>query len=551
MPFGFRFVSCPAAFCPVAVCFVTAMVFNLGDVRTSRAADFLTAQQATRLGLVEAWRRQTEVPAGVQSMVDQQLYVHVENPREYVEVVAAAPAASPAVEEPGAVNEAAKPHENGGAPPKKVLVRIPTDRVDAHGKAIGKAEAERLASNEIRRLKRRGIEATMESRIVPRICLYTLGNDGTLECRDAESGESVWMVRVGVERLGYKALGVGESFVSVVNGGNILRIDVTNGELIEQQRTVNVPIFGAINAGDFAVIATIQNGIEGYPLYDTSRLPFRERVSGRALALPVKAPGSTRIAWGTDHGFVYCMETSGEPSVMFRLNTDGIVSARIAAASDDRFFFGSEAGQVYGIKGTRTGQVLWSRPYGEPFYNQPIIAGEQLLIRSTYGSLYSLGLADGISTWQDAATNIDELVGTIGDKLYVTTLSGAFSVLDLKTGAQVESFPGIRPKRLLRNSKTDRLYLVGSTGAVQCLRSIDAELPIISEGHGDAKKVEVTEEKEEEDKKPAEPTEFGVPAANDPFAAPGADPFAAPGADPFAAPGGGADPFGADPFGGM
>ncbi|GAA5509695.1 PQQ-binding-like beta-propeller repeat protein [Novipirellula caenicola] len=523
-----------------------------GGAGTSQAADFLTAQQATRLGLVEAWRRQTEVPAGVQSMVDQQIYVHAENPREYVEVVAVKSVPKPSNGgEADAVNEAAKPIENGAAPPKNVLVRIPTDRVDAHGRAIGKSEAERLAKNEIRRLKRRGIEAKMETRMVPRVCLYTLGNDGTLECRDAESGESIWMVRVGVKRLGYKAIGVGESFVSVVNGGNLLRIDATNGELIQQQRTINVPIFGAINAGDFAVIATIQNGIEGYPLYDTSQLPFRERVAGRALALPVKAPGSTRIAWGTDQGFVYCMETSGEPSVMFRLNTDGIVSARIAAASDDRFFFGSEAGQVYGIKGTRTGQVLWSRPYGEPFYNQPIVAGDQLLIRSTYGSLYSLGLDDGISTWQDAASNIDELVGTIGDKLYVTTLSGAFAVLDLETGKQVESFPGIRPQRLLRNSKTDRLYLIGKTGAVQCLRSIDADLPIISEGHGEAKKGEEKEEKKEEEKKPAESNDFGAPPASDPFAAPGADPFAAPGADPFAAPGGGEDPFGADPFGGM
>ncbi|WP_442509629.1 PQQ-binding-like beta-propeller repeat protein [Novipirellula sp. SH528] len=548
MPFVFRITSFP-----VAVCLIATTALMLGDSRISRADDFLTAQQTTRLGLVEAWRRQTEVPVGVQSMVDQQIYVHVENPREYVEVVGVnAAAANPvATEEADAVNEEAKPIENG-ATTKNVLVRIPTDRVNAHGKAIGKPEAERLANNEIRRLKRRGIEAKIDSRIVPRICLYTLGNDGTLECRDAESGEPVWMVRVGVARLGYKALGVGEYFVTVVNGGNLLKIDVTNGELIEERRTVNVPIFGAINAGDYAVIATIQNGIEGYPLFDTSRVPFRERVAGRALALPVKAPGSTRIAWGTDQGFVYSMECQGEPSVMFRLNTDGIVSARIAATSGDRFFFGSESGQVYGIEATRTGRVLWSRPYGEPFYNQPIIAGEQLLIRSTYGNLYSLGLADGISTWQDSASNIDELVGTIGDKLYVTTLSGAFSVLDLKTGRQIESFPGIRPKRLLRNPKTDRLYLIGSTGAVQCLRSADVDMPVISEGYGDAKKAEKKEEKKEEEKKPAESNEFGVPAGNDPFAAPGADPFAAPGADPFAAPaGGGADPFGADPFGGM
>ncbi|WP_197169381.1 outer membrane protein assembly factor BamB family protein [Novipirellula galeiformis] len=524
----------------------------MSEPRASHAADFLTAQQASQLGLVEAWRRQTEVPVGAKSIVDQQLFVHAENPHEYVEVVAIEKQPAPANEKaeadaPNPPAPVAADAENASA---NVIVRIPTDRVDAHGNAIGKAEAERLARNELRRLKRRGIEGKIETRIVSRVRLYTLGNDGTLECRDAETGEPVWMVRVGTERLGYKAIGVGEHFVTVINGGNLIKIDALNGEMIQSVRTVNIPTLGAINTGDFAVIATIQNGIEGYPLFDPSRLPFRERVAGRALALPTKVPGSTRIAWGTDQGFVYCMESEGEPSVMFRLNTDGVINGRIASASGGRFFFGSDRGQVYGLEATRTGKVLWSRPYGEPFYDEPLIAGEQLLIRTTYGSLYSLSLADGISTWQDFAPNVDKVVGAIDGKIYVTTLSGGFAALDLKTGKPLEMFSGIRPEVLIRNIMTDRMYLVGRTGTVQCLRGIDADLPTIREGYGVSTAAPEKKDEKKKETKPTEPADFGVPAGNDPFAAPGADPFAAPGADPFAAPGG-ADPFGGDPFGGM
>ncbi len=486
-------------------------------------------QVATRLGLEQAWRRQLQVPAGAQSIVDQQFFVHAEQPREYVEIVVA-------------------PKAPGDA--EQVMFRLPIDQVGANGLEIGKEEAERLARNENRRLKRRGYTGTITSRQVPKIRLYTLGDDGTCECRDAESGESVWLARVGDRRLGYNKMGIGEKFLTVINGANLIKLDVKTGEEIQTVPTTGTPLFGAVHTADFTLVPTIRGGVEGYPLADPSRYPFMEMVDGIALAPPTKAPQSNKVAWATDRGFVYVMELQGSPSVQFRLNTDGNVGGRIVSATGDRFFFASETGQVYAIKATRVGEVLWSRPYAEPFYNNPMIVGDQLLLRSAYGNLFSLGLDDGISTWTSPIPNIDALLAAFDGKVFVRLLSGGFGVIELKSGKLTEIMYEILPQQLLVNAQTNRLYLVSNSGSVQCLRPEGKKLPTVNVVLPEAKKPTDTADPAAE---PAGPQPV-INKAADPFApAAGADPFgAAAGADPFAPPAGGdaANPFGADPFGG-
>jgi outer membrane protein assembly factor BamB len=513
---------------------------------TGNGQDLMPPRVMQQLGLTQAWARPVNVPVGAQSIADQQLFVHQQNPHEYVEVVMVPPE-NQAGDDASASDDGSESQQPQG----KVLVRIPTDRIGADGRPIGRKEAERFAGNEIRRLKRRGIKAEINVRTVPRVCLYTIGTDGTLECRDAESGEPQWMVGVGDRRLTYSNIGVDEDYLTIINGSNLIQIEAATGEVMAEVRIKGVPFFGAINAGDFTMIPLSGGGVEGYPLRDPTLDPFSEIVAGNALAMPTKAPDSSRTAWGTDRGFVYVMEMQGSPSVQFRLNTDGIVSGRLASATGDRFFFGSESGQVYGLRATRSGKVLWSTPVGEPFYNAPMVVGGQLLIRSTNGNLYSMAVESGVMTWERPTPNMGDLIASFDGRLYATSLSGALAVIDVETGTRIGTFSEVRPERLLVNNLTDRLYLVSERGDVQCLKLADSDLPKFNI-QPDVESAQ--EEMSAGPKKEPETTPFG-PAGGDPFGAGGADPFGAGGADPFGA--GGADPFGGgddgamdDPFGG-
>ena len=497
------------------------------------AGELMSPGTAARLGLEEVWRRQMRVPAGAGSIVDQQIIAHEADPREYIEVVAKV--------------------AEGEEPP--VLFRIATDQIGPDGLPIGKEEAQRLARREVRRLARRVEEPTIRTSIVPRIQLYTAASNGTIDCRDAETGRPIWMAHVGNHRLNFGKMGIDDKFVTITNGGNLVKIDVTNGEPINTVRTTSIPLYGAIHAGDFSLVPTIRNGVEGYPLSDTTIDPFMEIVSGMALEPPTKSPTSSKIAWATDRGFVYVMELSGEPSVQFRLNTDGIVSGRIASADGDRFFFGSESGQVYGVRATRTGKVMWSQPYGEPFYKAPFLVNGLILLPSAYGSLFAIDEKTGLSYWDAATPNVDQILGGFDDKLFVRLLSGSLATIELETGKVIDIDNSMKPSKMLVNRTTDRLYFVNSIGTVQCLRRIGSAAPTIRRATdtGDAAGAETEKAAEPA---PAGPSTdpFGAPA--DPFGAAGADPFGAGAgtgdamADPFGAPAdAGADPFGGDPFG--
>ena len=89
-----------------------------------------------QLGLTEAWARPVAVPAGAQSIADQQLFVHQENPREYVEIVMVPKADAT----PSAATEfARRPMVRRWLQAmavrwlSKVLARIPTDQMQANG----------------------------------------------------------------------------------------------------------------------------------------------------------------------------------------------------------------------------------------------------------------------------------------------------------------------------------------------------------------------------------------------------------------------------------
>lgn len=515
---------------------VFCMTLSSLPMPTTRAEELMSPNTAARMGLVEAWQRQLRVPGGSASIVHQEIFLHDVDPKEYVEILGDAV-------------------DGKDAP---VLFRLDINTPGATGAPIGKAEAERLARREIRRLKRRGGDPKITSRTVPRICLYTAARNGTIECRDAETGTPIWMTQVGNARLPFGKLGVDDKYLSITNGGNLITIDVTNGEPISNIRTLSIPLYGTIHAGGHSILPTIRNGIEGYWLADTEEVPFMEIVAGLALKPPTRSPSSAKVAWGTDRSFVYVMETSGKPSVLFRLQTDGFVNGRIAAASGDRFFFGSESGQVYGVRATRKGRVLWSRPYGEPFYNDAMLVDGVMLIPSAYGNLFALDEKTGLSVWNAPAANVDEVIGGFDGKVFVRFISGGLGALDLKTGQLLDVDRSLMPRKLLVNRATNRLYLVNSTGTVQCLRPIDAELPSLQQSmmpvDESGGSEEMTKPKQQTTKPGIDPFQAKDPFGVGPDAGSGGaiDPFGAPGGmadDPFGAPAGDAkDPFGGSPF---
>ncbi|MCM2373053.1 outer membrane protein assembly factor BamB family protein [Aporhodopirellula aestuarii] len=567
--------------------FFSFVVVGVAGQRSISAGEpsVLSPNDMERVGLVQAWRRLLSVPAGTQSIVDHTIVVHNELAKQFVEVVDKVPAEKDAKTDDAKDSKIEKPVEKTvyaryllevpDAPEGESLTSVQKksatgsmlDRMTFGGRAsfatsglLNRAEAERRARNDIRRLKLRGIDAEISSRDVPAIRMYTLSDDGTVECRDAETGEIVWLRRVGDRVRGYRGLGVDDKFLTVVNGSDLIKMDVVNGEVFGVIGLRYVPMRGPRHCGAWAVIPSVGGRVVGYPLDNEHRDVFAEIVSGDSLSPPALAMGQQKLAWGTSKGFVYVMEATGEPEIQFRLNTDGVVGGAPAAAPGGRFFFGSAAGQIYGLRATRSGEVIWSRPTGDPIFDSPIFFDEKVLFLTTYGNLMCVEAGTGNDLWDRLAGGISKVLGVIGDRIYASSLSGALVVLDAADGHVVHQVPSCRPEVLLTNIVSDRLYLIDQKGAIQCLRHPNADMPTLPAA------VEPVSEEEEEAMKAeeAKKSKNNTPAAGDPFGDGAVDPFGGGGADPFG--GGGADPFGgggavdpfapsggggADPFGGF
>ncbi len=391
------------------------------------AGELLSPIEAQRLGLVESWHRQLGVARGADSLVDIRLWVQKTKEIEYLEIVSAGQDGKPLAD-------------------AKVFRRISLQTKNSMGQSIGAKEAARLANLDVLKLKRRGIAATTRTLKVKQVRLYTLSEDGGLSAYDAETGETLWSLRIGNPLLTYGTLGITDEYVTVVNGNQIYRIIADERQLeismapggrpLPVIDLDNTPIMGATNTPMYVVVPHVRKGIDCYTFDEVFREPSKEIFSGQTNAQPRRYPTSQRIGWTTDKGFFYVMDTDGRPTTLFRLNLDGISIGGATPGQGEMFYLGTSNGRVYGVKATKTGEVVWNKSLGEPFYQQPYVVNDRVLLASSYGNLFSLNTADGLPTWSAPAQNMDSIFAKVGDYYFGRSISGSLAILTAETGVQ-------------------------------------------------------------------------------------------------------------------
>lgn len=496
-----------------------AMVWQCAAVAMAAGRETLSPAEAARSGLVNAWQRQMTIAGGLSGLADAQVFVDTTRPREIVEVKA---------------ND-------------QVLLRIPADRVDRSGQPIGIEEAERLARLEIYKLKRRGTEATQSRLQIPQVRLYVLGKDGTVEARDGETGRVLWTEQHGDPRLPSLPMGINEKYVMFANGMDLIVLDAMTGRVLFTRRYQYMPVAGPVIVGQHVMTLGVSRRVEGFPLNNLNADRFTAVAAGEPTTGAVASPEVPRMMWPTEAGFVYAIDAGERPGLAFRFPADGLVTAKPSVGLGGRFFMATDHGQVYGVSALNAGSVLWRQSLGDPIYAPTALFGNHLFAKTIYGDLHCLDATTGQPMWSAPVREVDRILGGTGKQLIIRSTTAHLKTLDMETGSVMADFAATSVVDSIHNPWTDRLYLLTTSGGIQCLRPLSAELPtmLLTEfkPEGTAGK---TDEKQE---KPADGT---PPEATDPFA-PGDDAPATPdeGTDPF---GGGADPFGGsdmdDIFGG-
>lgn len=418
---------------------------------------------------------------------------------------------------------------------------------DRFGDLIGKEGAEKAAKAFIEELKLHEIEGAVKTISVPEITIYAVSDRAVLHAIDAETGRTRWATVVGNRDYPVERPGVNEDYVATLNGSTLHLLKRATGETAWIRTVESVVSAGPALTNDHVIVPTFSGNVESYDIDETRTLPDIYRSNGRVLVQPVAMPAS--IVWPTDRGFLYVARI-GKKSLRYRMECKQPIVSQPAYASPKKILATAVDGYVYCLN-EQSGQELWRFPSGEPISSSPVPVADVVYVVTDRGSLFCLGLEDGLEKW--SSPQVQRVLSVTKNHLYCLTVTGRISVMDAKTGGQIAVMGDNSLDVFYSNALTDRIIIGSTTGVLQCLRETELEWPLLHINLAEAEQARRPEIKQgSSEPAPKEKPAAGAPApaAADPFGAPApgdADPFGAPAPAPEAAKPAAAksdDPFG-------
>jgi hypothetical protein len=288
---------------------------------------------------------------------------------------------------------------------------------------------------------------------------------------------------------------------------------------------IGAPGSGPALTDDYVFIPMVNGQVESLAL-DKPKLPAGLYKSfGRTWMQPVVSSDS--VAWTTESGSLY-VALAHAPGLRFRMKATDAINSAAAFLGPDKVFVNSIDGYIYCI-GESKGNILWRFSTGEPISHTPITLGNSVYTISERGNMYAIDVETASERWV-AGGMADYLAGN-EKRIYCLDNRGNLAILDTASGTRVGTIPSVPSDMRFSNAQTDRIFLVSSTGLLQCLHEVNLPWPVVHfqiEPQKKAATVALPKKPEDKSSQPAESDPFGPAGGSKPAApaAPGADPFA-------------------------
>lgn len=401
--------------------------------------------------------------------------------------------------------------------------------LNTFGEPLGVEGAKQAANEKVRLLKLNGVDATIDTQVVPDITLYISGSGGMVQAVDAETGRMLWSTPVGHSDYFTTSLAATDEFVALVNGQQLYLLSTDDGSVLDQRRvTGGVPAAGPAVLGKMVFIPTLSGQLHVYKFGPKApHWPSVYRSKG-VVHFPPTAVGAF-IMWPTDTGTITAIDPA-RAGAQFRLQLDDPIAGPLVYAPPRQIMAVTQAGYLYSFDAV-TGGIMWRYSSGNMTAEPASVVNDTVFVVSREAGMRAVATATGQEKWW--ARDINHFIAATKDRVYASTRENVLTVLDAQTGKIVAEIP-LRPKdRAFVNNQTDRLYIGTQTGLIQCLRPLDAYWPTVHVTGAELAAEEAAETEGQKEKK------SGAKQPADDGAKP---------ADPFA-PGGGdnADPFGGKP----
>lgn len=411
---------------------------------------------------------------------------------------------------------------------------------------LGKKDADRmLASKGLTEAAQAMVTPTgfeVKEQTIPNIKLVLISENGSVETLDAETGRTIWANTCGDSSAPAFPGAVSKAGVVVVHGGQLYLLDWQTGKHLAVKQLQHASSNAVAVTDTTAFVSDFSGRVESYPIGKTDYIQrWGYVIRGRAIGNTVNLLDKGLCGIASADGYFYVFSAVEKPEIWLRYQSTTRFE-QCLGVGNDAFYVGNVGGRLSKVVILdRLGKTAWEFLSGQAFATPPLIVGSQVFAATDDGVLNCIDDAEGTEVWMSNSAAIREPLAVANNVVYSRTAANQIIGLDTKNGNVVGTVVASNLGLALMNQLTDRLYLIGQQGQLECLRPIGGEVPKLT--------APVVISKATEDKPPvAPPTETPMEENANPFggdAAPG-DPFG--GSDPFggAAPAGGAT---ADPFG--
>ena len=357
--------------------------------------------------------------------------------------------------------------------------------------------------------------------------LYIQTDQAVVHAIDAETGKTLWSSQIGRPEHPSMTPDARGGLLAVVNGSRLYLVDRYNGKLVYETAIKDAPGAGPALSAERVYVPMVSGMVVAYPLSaieepnreptklakgekkgkekpketaadETGLPPPRKMIEpplfcrsyGRALVQPLVTrddPGGEYVVWPTDKGYLYFGRIDREMInafvVRYRLETGAPIVARPGYLPPDPKVIG-DSGLVYAASGDgfvyavkeEDGGTLWRFSTGEPIVVSPAVIGDHVYVATQLGGMYCLGAKSGKNLWW--TPGVVQFVAAGKDRVYAIDRLGRLLILNAANGARLDYLPTQNIAIKLENTDTDRIYLIGRDGLVQCLHEAEQLKPI-------------------------------------------------------------------------
>lgn len=269
--------------------------------------------------------------------------------------------------------------------------------------------------------------------------LFAQTNLGNLHAYDAETGRYLWGTNLGSGTNVAHPPSVNSDRVIVAYNQNLLCLDKGTGREVWNATLDGLPSTATACDEEHAIVGLRNGKLVAYSIRDHSRdetpgysaatFLWAWKTNGTLTGRPL--PANQVVAFGSHDGRVYVSRID-EDTLIYRYLAGGPITASVAGYGTRTLLVPSEDHNLYAID-LFDAETRWIYPSGAPINQEPVVAGEEVLLENSQGMLTSLDPQTGGRRWELETGNASLLAASPG-RVYLKSLDGDLLIVDRQTG---------------------------------------------------------------------------------------------------------------------